>query len=483
MRQELISVGIDVGTSTTQVIFSRLAMADNSAFFSVPKVDIVSREIIYRGEIYETPLFSPERIDIEALVRIVTAEFDRAGFSLKNGVPVDTGAVIITGESARKENARAVLEALSGLAGDFVVSTAGPDLEAVIAGRGSGAAEWSARNMATAVNLDIGGGTTNIAVFAAGELESAGSFDVGGRLVRIREGRISALSPAARETARWRGLSLETGDRADEAVLTRLCEGLVDVLEMALDLRPPEPILETLRTPGSGQFRVGGKPDGVFLSGGVADAVYESAAGAFAYGDIGVLLGRALRRSALCNRLRLLRGGETIRATVIGAGSYTVSLSGSTIFYRGRVFPRKNLPVLRLSAAEEGACYRGDGEKLAGRIAWFLAQHDTELPVLALRGLRNPGYGELQAAAGVLAGASGQIAPGLPLVILTEWDMAKALGQLIARRLEEAQPLDKARPLAVLDSIRAGDHSYIDLGMPLMGGIVVPVVIKTLIFG
>jgi ethanolamine utilization protein EutA len=478
MRQELISVGIDVGTSTTQVVFSRLAMADSGGFFSAPKVDIVSRELIYKGEIYETPLISLERIDIDALVRIVRAEFERAGFPLKTGFRIDTGAVIITGESARKENARAVLEALSGLAGDFVVSTAGPDLEAVIAGRGSGAAEWSMRNMAAAVNLDIGGGTTNIAVFVAGELESAGAFDVGGRLVRIRDGRISALSPAARETARWKGIFLETGDKADEEVLTRLCEGMADVLEMALELRPPQPILEKLRTPGSGQFRIGRKPEGVFLSGGVADAVYESAAPAFAYGDIGVLLGRALRRSALCTRLRLLRGGETIRATVIGAGSYTVSLSGSTISYRGRVFPRKNLPVLRLSAAEEGACYRGETEPLAGRIAWFLSQHDTDLPVLAFAGIRNPGYGELNAAAGVLARtAEAVLAPGLPLVILTERDMAKALGQLISARLGED------RPLAVLDSIHVGDHAYIDLGMPLMGGIVVPVVIKTLIFG
>jgi ethanolamine utilization protein EutA len=477
MRQELISVGIDVGTSTTQVIFSRLAMADTSGFFSVPRVDIVSREIIYKGEIYETPLISLERIDIEALVRIVSAEFERAGFSLKTGTRVDTGAVIITGESARKENARAVLEALSGLAGDFVVSTAGPDLEAVIAGRGSGAAEWSQRNMAAAVNLDIGGGTTNIAVFVAGELESAGSFDVGGRLVRIRDGRISRLSPAARETARWKGLVLETGDRADEEILTRLCEGLADVLEMALELRPPEPILEKLRTPGSGRFRLGRKPEGVFFSGGVADAVYEGSIPAFAYGDIGVLLGRAVRRSALCSRLRPLRGGETIRATVIGAGSYTVSLSGSTIFFRGKVFPRKNLPVLRLSVAEEDACYQGKGEPLAGHIAWFLAQYDTELPALAFAGIRNPGYGELNAAAGVLARTAGGLAPGLPLVILTERDMAKALGQLISVRLGED------RPLAVLDSIHAGDHSYIDLGMPLLGGIVVPVVIKTLIFG
>jgi ethanolamine utilization protein EutA len=474
MEQKLISIGIDVGTSTTQVVFSRLSMADNGGFFSVPKVDIVSREIIYRGEIHETPLVSLEVIDAEALASLVNAEFERAGFSCGR---IDTGAVIITGESARKENARAVLEALSGLAGDFVVSTAGPDLEAVIAGQGSGAAEWSRRNMSVAVNLDIGGGTTNIAVFVNGEAEAAGSFDVGGRLVRIREGRIVSVSPGAAEAAKWKGIPLETGGPAAEALLVRLCGAMGEILEMALNLRPPEPILEKVRTPGSGKFRINRKLDGVFLSGGVADLVYETTAEPFVYRDIGVFLGRAVRQSGVCTRLRLLRGGETIRATVVGAGSYTVSLSGSTIYYRGAVFPRKNLPVLRLQAREEGACYRGEDTPLIEKIRWFLAQHDTEFLAIALAGMRNPGYGELNAAAGVFVRAAAALAPAVPLVILTERDMAKALGQLISVRLSGD------RALAVLDSIRAEDHAYIDLGMPLMDGIAVPVVIKTLIFG
>ncbi|MDR1903340.1 MAG: ethanolamine ammonia-lyase reactivating factor EutA [Treponema sp.] len=475
MEQKLISVGIDVGTSTTQVIFSRLSMSDKGGFFSVPKADIVSREIIYRGGIHETPLVSPETIDAEALTSLVNADFAKAGFA---GGGVDTGAVIITGESARKENARAVLEHLSGLAGDFVVSTAGPDLEAVIAGRGSGAAEWSRKNNGRAVNLDIGGGTTNIAVFENGEDRAAGSLDVGGRVIRIAGGKIRSVSAAAAAVAAWKGMGIAVGDPADEKILGRVCGAMAEVLDMAMGFRKRESIFETLRTSGSAYFAIPAKPDGIFLSGGVADAVYTAHDDAFAYGDIGVLLGRALRQSALCTRSRLLRGGETIRATVVGAGSYTVNLSGSTIFYRGNVFPLKNLPVLRLSDAEERACYRGENGPLADRMVWFLSQHDTKLPALAFAGERNPGYGELNAAAGVFARtAAAVLGQGVPLVIVTEQDTAKALGQLISVRLEEN------RPLAVLDSIHAGDHTYIDVGMPLMGGIAAPVVIKTLIFG
>jgi ethanolamine utilization protein EutA len=475
MRQDLISVGIDVGTSTVQVVFSRLSMADVSGYFSAPNVDIVEKELIYKGGIHETPLLSAETLDVEGLRSIVSAEFARAGFS---GCKVDTGAVIITGESARKENARRVLAVLSGLAGDFVVSTAGPDLEAVIAGQGSGAQDWSARNMAVAANLDIGGGTTNIVVFAAGAVKSSGSYDVGGRLVRIAEGKIRSVSKAAQRAAAWKGLSLRPGDPADTAVLGGLCGAMAEVLEMAMGLRPAEPVLEELRTPGAGVFKADPPPDAVFLSGGVADLVYNAPDETFAYGDIGVLLGRALRQSRICGALRLLRGGETIRATVVGAGSYTVSLSGSTIFYTEGVFPLRNLPVLRLTPEEEAACYRGEGEELSGRIRWFLSQYDTESLALAIAGARNPGYTELNAAAGVFArAAEGSLPASSPLIIVTESDMAKALGQLMRARL------GKGRAAAVLDSIPARDHTYLDIGMPLMGGIVVPVVIKTLIFG
>jgi ethanolamine utilization protein EutA len=474
MKEALISAGIDIGTSTTQVIFSKLQMEDVSGYFSAPRVDIVSKEIIYKGTIYETPLISPDVLDLETLKTMLAAEFDRAGFA--KGA-VDTGAAIITGESALKENARLVLEALSGLAGDFVVATAGPDLEAVVAGQGSGARDWSLRNLRSVVNLDIGGGTSNIALFEKGELRACGSVDVGGRRVRIAGGKVRSVSGPAAAAAEWKKIDIRPGDNADAGALERLCGGMAEVLEMAVGLRDAEPILERLRTPGSAGFRAEKLPEAVFLSGGVADLVYHPLDDDFAYGDIGVLLGRALRKSALCTALPLKRGGETIRATVVGAGSYTVNLSGSTIFYRGSPFPRKNLPVLRLTREEETACYRGEDRQLMEKTRWFLSQRDADQIAFSLAGLSDPGYGELNAAAGVFARIQAILPGGVPLVIIIQNDMAKALGQLLSARL----PGDKA--LAVLDSVSAGDNTFIDIGMPLMNGITVPVVVKTLIFG
>jgi ethanolamine utilization protein EutA len=476
MLQELISVGIDVGTSTTQVMFSKLCMADRGGYFSVPQVDIISRELLWRGNIRETPFLNSVLIDAEALRKIVVAEFRKAGFARKGA---DTGAVIITGESARKENARSVLESLSGCAGDFVVSTAGPDLEALIAGQGSGAADWSRKNMARVANLDIGGGTTNIAVFDGGEAVAQGAFDVGGRLVRVRDGKIARISEAAKKIFRWKGLALEEGMPADTRLLERLCGAFVEILEMAMRLRPVLPILEEVRTPGSGIFQAPLPLEGIFLSGGVADPAYgDSEKNVFDYGDIGILLGRAIRKSALCTQFPLKKPEETIRATVIGAGNCTIHLSGSTVFYSGPVFPQKNLPVLRLSLEEEAECYGGTSTALAARLAWFLRQNGAAFAALAFRGMRNPAYRELKAAAQNFAAVADEALPeGAPLIILTESDTAKALGQLVSAVLKSP------RPLAVLDCLRAGAYSFIDIAPPLAGGAAVPVVIKTLIFG
>ena len=121
---DLLSVGIDIGTSTTQVVFSRLELQNTSGFFSVPNVAITEKKLLYKSTPHSTPLSAAYRLDADKLEEIVRQEYEKAGYLPEN---VETGAVIITGESARKENAALVLSTLSRLAGDFVVSTAGPD--------------------------------------------------------------------------------------------------------------------------------------------------------------------------------------------------------------------------------------------------------------------------------------------------------------------------------------------------------------------
>lgn len=476
----ILSVGIDIGTSTTQVIFSRIAMENTAGYFTIPKVSIVDKEIIYRSDIYTTPLLDRSRIDGDRVRDIVAVEFSRAGFTPAD---TDTGAVIITGESARKENSALVLEKLSGFAGEFVVSTAGPDLEAIIAGKGSGAQQYSEEMSCTAVNLDIGGGTTNIALFDCGRTAGKGCLDIGGRLIRLEPDRtVTYLSPAAALVAESRGVHLREGEPASLADLQEVCRGMTQLLEECLGLAPTSALLRQVQTPGSSWLDLTGQKPirAIFFSGGVADGVYRGLSGGedpIPYGDIGLLLGQAIREGRLCTAFRLEKGKETIRATVVGAGSYTTTLSGSTITYTDPgVFPLKNVPVLKLTAEEQESAFSGSSGVVAERVRWFLDQSDSGVVVIALDGEPDPSYQRLKALAGALAEASGALPAGAPLLLVVESDIAKALGQAAAGRLT-------GRAVVSLDSIHVEQNDYIDMGRPLMGGLVVPVVVKTLIFG
>ena len=140
MSKMLLSVGLDVGTTSTQLILSELTVENRASAFSVPEMEIADRKILYRSPIHFTPLLDASHMDGNALREIVEAEYRAASITRES---VDTGAIIITGETSRKENARTVLNALADLAGDFVVATAGPDLESVLAAKGSGAVACS----------------------------------------------------------------------------------------------------------------------------------------------------------------------------------------------------------------------------------------------------------------------------------------------------------------------------------------------------
>ena len=473
---EILSVGIDIGTSTTQVIFSRIAMENTAAYFAVPHVSIVDKRVVYKSAVHVTPLRTPVLIDGDAVRDIVAAEFEKAGFT-----PADTGtgAVIITGESARKENAAVVLEKLSGFAGEFVVSTAGPDLESVIAGKGSGAWKDSVDHQCVTVNLDVGGGTTNIVAFSRGDVAGKGCYDIGGRLIRVSpEGRIQSVSPAAAAAARDAGVSLSPGDRADVQTLSAVTGRMAQLLAEAMGLSRPTPLLRAVQTPGSTPLALPPRIDRICFSGGVADCIREDRTGdPFRFGDVGPLLGRSIREGLLYRSLPVLEAGETIRATVVGAGTYTTTLSGSTIAYDEDLFPMKNVPVLKLTEAEEAAAFRGEAETLADRMVWFAGQSDGSRMLLSLRGRRDPSYEEVKTLAASLSRAAELALPAEePLLVALEEDMAKALGAAMS-------PLLRGRPMMAIDSVHTEDGDYLDLGRPLMNGLVIPLVVKTLLFG
>ena len=375
-KTAILSVGIDVGTSTTQVVFSKLQMDNAGGYFSVPRVAIVDKEVVYKSEVYMTPLKTDVLIDTEALRDIVAAEFRKAGYRPED---TDSGAVIITGESARKENSDAVLKSLSDFAGDFVVSAAGPDMESLIAGKGSGAWQYSMDHHCRVANLDIGCGTTNVVLFEDGGTAARGCLDIGGRLICMNpQGIITKVSPAAAVMAQAAGVSVSVGDRCDELKLTAVTRQMAAALNAYLGVGTKDivAILRQIKTPGSSDFPVPEKVQAVFFSGGVADLIYHESADTWAYGDIGVLLGRAIRESRLFTDFQKMEPGETIRATVVGAGTYTTTISGSTITYSDDIFPLKNIPVIKLDEELQEACFAGETEPVIRRIQWVLGQND-----------------------------------------------------------------------------------------------------------
>ena len=437
MCESLLSVGLDVGTTSTQMVVSRLKVENRASIFAVPELAITQREILYESPVYFTPLLDESHVNREKIREIVEEEYRKAGISRAQ---VDTGAIIITGETSRKENARAVLDALSDLAGEFVVATAGPDLESILAAKGAGAVGYSEETGKTVLHMDIGGGTSNLALIQDGKIRKTGCLNVGGRLVKLSDtGEITYVSPVLQ------GLfSGKPGKKITQEEASALADTLTRALEMAAGLREPTALLDQLLTKETGEFwQPPEKPAVLSFSGGVADCI-EKAHPWLEFGDIGPILGQSIRKSRLCQGQYRL-GTQTIRATVIGAGCHSTQLSGSTVFCQNIRFPMKNIPV-----TEEN---RGQFE---GSV------------ILSVPGETPPTYDRVQTLARELTRGS----PAEVLVCL-EADMAKALGHALSARLPE-----NARILCI-DRVRALPDTYLDIGAPVGGAF--PVVLKTLV--
>ncbi len=440
---KLLSVGLDVGTTTTQLIVSQLQVENRASSFSVPEMQIARREILYKSPVHFTPLLGRDRVDGAAIERIVAEEYANAGIKPRD---VDTGAVIITGETSRKENARAVLEALQQYAGEFVVATAGPDLESQLAAKGAGADVYSQKTGKRVLHMDIGGGTSNLALIEDGKIVKTGCVNVGGRLIQFREdGMVTEISPAIE-----RYLSFGVGQKPSAAQLQEVVSFLVQVLEMAAGLRAETDLLREFTTYASNAHGLGGAQV-ISFSGGVADCIRQEKP-PFAYGDLGPLLGKAIGESRLCQQDYRL-GSETIRATVIGAGCHAAQLSGSTVYYRDVQFPLKNIPVFPIDGLQ------------GADIAEGIDAYDTT-PVLAMAGNDCLHYGQISALADRLA----QAGKG-PLYIALQQDLAKALGHALALRTR--------RPVLCIDRVKLDAGSFLDVMAPV--GSALPVVIKTLI--
>lgn len=481
MSEFLLSVGIDLGTTTTQLIFSRLEMENTASAASIPRIKIVDKKIIYRSDIYFTPLLDRSVIDVAKVREIVEKEYKKAGIT---PAELSAGAVIITGETARKENSEAVLRTLSGLAGDFVVATAGSDLESIIAGRGAGTAALSKKTFGKPlVNLDIGGGTTNIAVFLEGDPVDTSCLDIGGRQIILEPNtlKLTYVAEKVRALAQRMRLNLEEGRQAALSELTAVCRRLAEIMAQSLGLveGPPEDV-EPFYTahPLKQKWLYGG----MTFSGGVADFIYKDydPGKPFPYGDIGPLLGHCLRECQPFKKVELLTPQETIRATVVGAGSNTMEISGSTIaISQADILPIKNIPILKLTDDDESGNYRYFSSRLAEKVSWFKEENSDAYQTIAVafKGILDPTFDQVKfLSAKVIEGMSDYLRTNNLLILALDRDMAKSLGNALMNALPK-------KKIICLDTIKVENGDYIDIGLPLAKGRVLPVVVKTLVFG
>ena len=466
----LASVGIDIGTTTTQVVLSRLTLVNVMPGSQVPRVEITRKSVIYMGDVHFTPFLDRQRVDGAAIRNIIEQEYAAAGIQAKD---IDTGAVIITGEAAKKENAAEIIHALAEVAGDFVVATAGPDLESIIAGKGSGAEALSKKLRSRIVNVDIGGGTSNIAVFDRGVCIGTACVNVGGRLFEVDSltHRLSYVTDPARiilgELERESGKSLIPAPTAELelAVLKQCLARMVRCVDAVLfDEAVPtaEAALVISREMPQGNY------DGIVFSGGVARYIYQPGWREWwVHGDVGPLLAEAFRQSRAFRELKVHEGSETIHATVLGAGAHTVNISGSTITVSPHALPLRNVPAVYPEIRTDG------------RWTWLPGAKNFPQPLyrtvaLIVPTLPDTDFSTITGVADDLA-AELQTIGALPAVVVAQQDIAKVLGQSLLRRLPE-------RELVCVDGIDLKMGDFLDFARPLPHEEAVPVIVKTLVF-
>ena len=473
--RDLLSVGVDVGTTTTQIIFSRLNLQDVSRAGQIPRINITDRKVIYQSPIVFTPLIDFETIDADRLNEIVRREYAAAGVDPSQ---VETGAVIITGETAKKKNADEILRALSGLAGEFVVSVAGPNVESLIAGKGAGAADYSLKNYATVTNLDIGGGSANSATFRTGNLIGAAAMNYGGRILEVENatGRVRHIAEPAKHILADIGLNLNVGDSPSLEDLRRFSDRMAD-MTMELIEGTSSPLAQKIYlTPPVGES---GRGSVLMFSGGIGHYYYNpipihSVSDVTVHDDVGPLLAESLRNHRVLNTYTIVQPSETVRATVLGASTQTVTLSGSTIWAEREILPLKNVPVTRpaLPPSLEPAAV---SQSIAEAVTRWDVNLATDPFAVALELDQPLDYDSLTRLASGLKSFADSMPADRPLIAIIERDYAQALGQTV-------KGLDPSRALLVIDQVGLSEGDYIDIGTPLMDGRVVPLSVKTLIF-
>jgi ethanolamine utilization protein EutA len=472
---ELTTVGIDIGSSTSHLMFARVHLQRLSTALSSRFV-VVDRRVLWQSPILLTPYVADFTIDTAKLAAFIAQAYAEAGLARAD---VDSGAVILTGEALKRRNARAIADLFSEEAGKFVCASAGHHMECQMAAHGSGAVRLSKSRGVTVLNVDIGGGTTKFALVRNGEILATAAIAVGGRLIVEDPRGVVRLEEPADEAAKSLGIALALGKPLGLPQRERLVGRMVELVMAMIARQEPDDLASRLLVTEPWPRNVTQVPiDAMTFSGGVAEYLYGREHARF--GDLGPDLAHKLRHAlAHHSGPEVWDPGQGIRATVIGAAQFSVQISGNTIKVTDpSVLPINNLPVIacefelgetvdtqQVTAAVRSSLSRSDVEEGSGSVA------------LAFPWRGDPVHRRLHALAeGICAALPRTLAAGLPLVLLIDGDIGMSLGRII--RYETAP----AGNVIAIDGVQLKQFDYVDIGRLIEFTNVVPIIIKSLLF-
>ncbi|HEY6363279.1 MAG TPA: ethanolamine ammonia-lyase reactivating factor EutA [Candidatus Binatia bacterium] len=466
---QLTTVGVDIGSSTSHLVFSQLQLTLEGSRYRVTK-----RDVLNESEILLTPYVDETRIDVEALEAFINQQYKKAKIKREE---VDTGALILTGVAVRRRNARAIAELFAQEAGKFVAVSAGDGLEATMAAHGSGAVAHSGKTGGIVLNIDIGGGTSKFALCNNGKVQQVSAVDIGARLVAFEpDGTVVRIEEAGRKHAAWAGINVALGQKLSQDALHAMASGMVDKL---IAMLKPEllsaDIQGLLRLP---RLDYRGEIDSVMFSGGVSEFIYNREKTSF--GDLGPLIADEIHGRMTDLGMLVMEPTARIRATVIGASQYTIQVSGNTIFITPQdAVPVRNVPVV----APEFAFDVDDLSKETVKDATLNALRRLDLlnarqPVaIAFHWQGSATFFRLQSfSQGLVEGLKDILAKGHPLTLVNDGDIGGIVG------LHFQEELQLQNPIISIDGIALNDFDYIDIGSLIPSSGSVPVVIKSLIF-
>jgi ethanolamine utilization protein EutA len=461
----LLSVGVDIGSSTSHLVFSRIVLERLDARYVVSE-----REVFHQSDILLTPYAGEDTIDAPAIGAFIATAYKDAMVSPEE---IDTGALILTGVAVARRNARAIGELFAREAGKLVAVSAGDSLETIMAAHGAGAVARSIRDGAAVMNVDVGGGTSKIAICAQGRVAAVTALDVGARLICVdRDGTIRRVEAAGKRFGAELGLTLEPGSRLADGDARRLAGKMADGLFEAMRGGSPAVAgrslmrLDPLR-------QHGGSIGALTFSGGVSEFIYGREAKQF--DDLGPALADEIHARIAGFGTPLVAPAEHIRATVIGAAQYTTQVSGSTIFVSPLdALPLRNIPVIapkftfdeEIDADEVASSIRASAAQLelTGTIAVFVPWRGSAT------------FARLDAFCRGVTDGLADLAANAPIVLAGDSDVGGLIGVHLCEELKVA------RPVISIDGLELADFDYIDIGALLENSGAVPVVIKSLVF-